>query len=142
MIKIMTERSYQHWPSWDVVYEWEDIMVDVLSAELVDLHVGFLGQVGRLIRKIYRKTGIKGKFSYTENKPIRFVWVMDAKIYKEYTYSNCIPIFLDFSTDMIDEIVVATRDLSFFWVTSMAIYQMLKVKARNVQFIPLSISDK
>ncbi len=41
--QIMTERPYQSWPSWAVVYECEDIMSDVLNAEIIDMHKGLSG---------------------------------------------------------------------------------------------------
>ena len=141
-IQIMTERSYQNWPSWGVVYEWEDVMADVLDAELLDLHTGFFGKAARAVRKVYRKSGLKGHFSYDSRRPVRLVWVMDARIYKEYTYPNFIPIFLDFSIDMVDEIFEATKNLPFFWVTCISIYEKLKEKTTKVHYIPLSISDK
>lgn len=142
-IEILTERSYQHWPSWAVVYEWEDVMTSVLGGELIDLHKGRLGGIARNIRKLIRKISIvPSTFNWNNSKPIRFIWIMDAKIYKEYNYTNCIPIFLDFSVDMIDIIIKATSKLPFFWVTSLSIYEMMKNKCQNVHYIPLSISDK
>ncbi|MCR5460251.1 MAG: hypothetical protein K6F51_10165 [Acetatifactor sp.] len=142
-IKIMTERSYQTWPSWTVVYEWEDVMKSIMQCEIVDLHKGFIGNINRITRKINRKLNvIPFSFSWNPNKSIRLIWIMDARIYREYAYPNCIPIFLDFHTEMIDEIIKATQKLPYFWVTSLEIYKKIREKTDKVQYIPLSISDK
>lgn len=34
-IKIRTQRNYQTWPSWDLVYEWEDVLAKELKGSFV-----------------------------------------------------------------------------------------------------------
>ena len=68
---------------------------------------------------------------------------MDAGIYKQYTFMNVIPIFLDFNINMVEQIMKATSQLPCWWVTNNEIYKELKKRnCRNVFFFPLSISDK
>ena len=141
-IEIMTERSYQHWPSWDVVYEWEDVMAEELDSDLVDLHRGSLGQVSRIIRKSFRKLNLAPNKFICHGRKYKLAWIMDARIYKEYTYHNIIPIFLDFGLNMVDEIVNATNNLPFYWVTSFAIYKELRKKTNRVHYLPITVADK
>ena len=33
--QIATDRKFQHWPSFDLVYEWEDVLVKTLDLKFV-----------------------------------------------------------------------------------------------------------
>lgn len=143
MVSIITERAYQNWPSWDVVYEWEDQLSKELNIPIKNMY-SCCGNIRKKIRKIKRKLNIaQSRFHVENKKDIKLVWIMDAKILKEYTYQNFVPIFLDFSVESVEEVIEATRNLPFFWVTSKGIFDVLVSKGvNNVHFIPLSISDK
>lgn len=70
------------------------------------------------------------------------MWIMNAAWYRQFTFHNCLPIFIDFDVNSIDDIYSATRKLPIFWVTNYQIYEMLIDKgARNVSYMPLSVSD-
>lgn len=143
MVSITTERAYQNWPSWDVVYEWEDQLSRELNIPIKNMY-SCCGNIRKKIRRIKRKLSVaQSRFHVDNIKNVKLVWVMDAKIFKEYTYRNVVPIFLDFSVESVDEVIEATRNLPFFWVTSKGIFDVLISKGvKNVYYIPLSISDK
>lgn len=139
-LNIISERNYQHWPSYHVVYEWEDILAQQ-GFNLVLQKNGLFNKAYRRINRILRN---KAKSEFKVNgKEYNIRWVMNAGGYKEYAKINTIPIFLDFPVNMVNEITNATDKLPFFWVTCMDIYEKLKkTGANNAYFIPLSISDK
>lgn len=125
-----------------MVYEWEDIMKESLGCNLSSLHA--TGVVGRKIRSLSVKlTSIGQTIKFDPNCDIQFVWVMNSKGYRNYSYKNCIPIYLDFPSGMVEQIKNATKDLPCYWVTSYAIYeQLVQAGSKNVYYIPISISDK
>lgn len=141
-IDIFSPRAFEHSPSWSVVYEWEDVIADCLHWEISPLYK--TGKFGRKLRGGVRRTNIcydhfpaynKGKWHLT--------WVMNAKDYRLYTRHGIIPIFLDFHSDMVQVIAEVTKCLPVYWVTSYHIYELLKeVRSNNVQYMPVSISDK
>lgn len=143
-IFIQSERAFQNWPSWAIVYEWEDELAKGLDSKIINIYPLSMGTQFNKIRKALRKAGLAPKmFEYKPGVQCKLQWIMDAKIYQDYTGKNIIPIFLDFSVDMIDTIIVATSELPWFWVTNEDIYRMLQQKnCRNVYFEPLSIPDK
>lgn len=139
-INIVSERSYHHWPSYYVVYEWEDILAQQ-GFSLVVRSNDLFHKVYRRVNRILRNR-IKPQFN-VNGKKYNIRWIMNARGYKEYTETNTIPIFLDFPADMVSEIRRATAKLPFYWVTCMDIYEkLIETGSENVHFIPLSISDK
>lgn len=50
-MKILSERSYQKWASWQPVYEWEDAFSEELGIEILPLPAGLLGKIHRKLRK-------------------------------------------------------------------------------------------
>lgn len=139
-INIVSERSYRHWPSYHVVYEWEDILAQQ-GINLVIRSNDLFHKVYRRVNRILRNR-IKPQFS-VKGKKYNIRWIMNARGYKEYTETNSVPIFLDFPVDMVSEINQATAKLPFYWVTCMDIYEkLIEAGSENVHFIPLSISDK
>lgn len=142
-LKILSERNYQTWPSYAVLYEWEDMMIECLDCKLSRLHV--TGRVGKKIRSCaVRLISVGNVFKYDRRgNSRRIVWIMNATRYRNYSYKNCIPIFLDFHENMVEEIHRATRKLPCYWVTSFDIYERLRnLGSENVHFIPISIPDK
>lgn len=143
-ISILSERTFQTWPSWDVVYEWEDEIANVLQCNITPLYPSPYGQVLSRLRKVLRKFGLTNReFKIGKNPEWKLAWIMDARIYQDYTFLNTIPIFLDFPVDMLDIISFATKKLPCFWVTSKDIYNLfIRKGCNNIYFEPLSVADK
>lgn len=139
-MNIISERNYCLWPSYHVIYEWEDIFAQN-GFNLVVCKNGLPDRTVRRIRN-YIKEKLGGTFRYN-GRTYNFRWILDAKVYRRYTGLNTIPIFLDFPVHMVEEINRVTKELPFYWVTCHDIYLKLKeCGSKNVLFIPLSISDK
>lgn len=140
---ILSERAYQAWPSWAVVYEWENVISRELDIPIKLLRGRILGRIERKLKSIMiDHTHLYSRYHYSGRKP-HLMWVMNAKGYRGYMYRNMIPIFLDFPSEMVDEITEATASLPMYWVTCHDIYQLLKAAgSKNVYYMPLSIADE
>lgn len=146
--KIVTERIYNKAAYWHVVHEWEDVFSETFELEYIDNKVIiFVRKVKEFLffrfPKIFKLLFPNTKKFKNNGKEVKLCFVMDAICYRLYTQKNIVPIFLDFSGDMVEEIISATKDIPFFYVTCYAIYnQLVDKKCENVRFVPLSISDK
>lgn len=144
-INLLSQRAFNRWPSYDVVFEWEDIIASALNAQIITFESGVVGKVVRRIKKYWLKInkGANSSFKITSTTDCKLLWEMNANGYKNLPTQNIIPIFLDFPVRMIDPIIKATAGLPVFFVTCKDIYNILIEKGtRNVHFMPLSISDK
>lgn len=144
-IQIYSERGYETWASWDVVYEWEDELTKRLEAEIVtvskDSHYRktFFKRVLHKL-KLLKVSGIKYRLTGND---LQLAIIMNASSYYRYPMKNTIPIFLDFPEWMVQEIARVTQPLPCFFVTCYEIYNRLqKAGAHNVFYFPLSIADK
>ncbi len=143
-MKIYSERAYQKWPSWHVVYEWEDVMSKELGCDIVTFGKGICGKIKRKInRTLFDYFKIVKRYTWNPEKEYYLLWVMNAKNYSELPHRNVIPIFLDFPLDVVDTILKVTRDIPCFFVTCYDIYESLCTKGcQNVYYFPQCISDK
>lgn len=79
-IELLTERNYQTWPSWFVVYESEDVFADYLHCEIKPLYR--TGRIGRKIRRIMTYVSpVSDRFSNYDGKKWKLIWVMNANGY-------------------------------------------------------------
>lgn len=145
-LKILSQRAYQHWPSYDVVYEWEDAFLkygfkmDILEEKAI-FKLGKMRYIGKFAKKVYKYI-FKPGISTLKSCGLRFIWIMDASEYKYYCSMKAVPIFLDFQETLVEEIHHATEKLPYYWVTCLDIYnKLLDCGSKNVQYMPLSISD-
>lgn len=146
-VSIVSERKYNKWASWHVVYEYEDIFSKYIKLKIhkniffilfkkIKNTIFYHSPI--LIKKIFEKK----KFSF-DGKECNLCFVMNANDYPLYCKKNYIPIFLDFSVECIEKISEATKNIPFFWVTSFDIYKKFIEKGvSNIYYIPLSVSDK
>lgn len=142
---IYTTRKYETWPSWFVVFEWEDIFADELSVPLLGGRMRKYANciIHRLIKAI---PGIKGTLHYKSNpkKPYRLAFIMNSDSLWGYPMRNILPIILDLSMDTADYVLRCTERLPIFWVTNFDFYEHLHNKnpAVKAEYIPLSVPDK
>lgn len=144
-VNVLSERAYRRWPSFDVVFEWEDVIASELKAQIITFEGGLPGKVIRLIKKCWLKMNQRAnaKYRITNIAECKLLWVMAANVYRTLPTRNIIPIFLDFPVSMVDPIIEATSSLPVFFVTCKDIYNILIEKGvKKVRFMPLSISDK
>lgn len=137
---VVSKRKYEKWPSWFVVYEYEDIIAKELGMPielLKDEHAV------RMKERLYRHLGISfSKFSSSVDK-WKLIFVMSSEGMVSYTYPNCIPFFLDTPAYTVNNVIAYTKKLPFFFVSCLDFFSLLKKSGcNNVHYIPLSVSDQ
>ena len=136
--QIITKRRYESWPSFDLVYEWEDIFMEVLKAK------PYLEK--RYYSNKYRKRIPFIKYLLT-TPPNAFIYEMSPIIkYHIWNKKNILPCIIDF--------YLTQKDLNKFYqaynknpivlLSSKEVFHFLKKNncPLNIAHLPLSISDK
>ncbi len=144
-MKVYSERGYITWPSWDAIFEWEDVFAKEWGTEVQALPNTIIDKVKRRLYRALHKAipGYIRKYKITDKDKMGVLIVMDAEGYYMLPTKNIIPIYLDFARNMIDEIITATRNLPAFFVASKDIYNEMKEKGcENVYFINQCASDQ
>ncbi len=129
-MKVYSERGYITWPSWDAIFEWEDVFAKEWGTEVQALPNTIIDKVKRRLYRALHKAipGYIRKYKITDKDKMGVLIVMDAEGYYMLPTKNIIPIYLDFARNMIDEIITATRNLPAFFVASKDIYNEMKEK--------------
>lgn len=132
---ILSERRYEKWASFDVVYEWEDILSEQFHAPIVELK-------RNIITRLLNKFVIHSPFSFDFNH-----WnisiIMCPERNRRYVGRNIIPIYLDVNEKNCDFVIEATVNLPLYFVTSLEMWKRLRAAGSgNCYYIPMSISDK
>ena len=144
-MRVYSERGYITWPSWDVLFEWEDMFAKKWGVTVENLTNSFTDKVARRIKRYIKKYFPKKvwKYKITDRDKMGVLIIMDAEGYYMLPTKNIIPIYLDFARNMIDEIIEATREIPAFFVASKDIYNEMKSKGcENVYFIHQCVSDQ
>ncbi len=139
---ILSKRKYEKWVSWDLVYEWEDVLSEGLNVPIVDISPLYRD---RLLGRIPYLNAISSRFKpylYFELRANVQGWFPRVSDNNKYA----IPIIIDyFLTD--EEIPLFEKIYSrnkVVLVTSKEAYDHLKAKGckLNIYHWPLSLSDK
>lgn len=141
MRKILTVRNIQDWPSWDLVYEWEDVLSKELKIPLLLENTKFTNKYVRKITGIYALRRIGCKIFAFEMGPEISPGFRNSRNYKSYY-----PCIIDFFLTK-NEIVAFEKQYEnnrVVFISSKEAYDFLKKeKCRlNICHLPLSISDK
>lgn len=140
---IHSKRNIESWPSWDIVYEWEDIFAKELNLKILRyswVKNAFLN----LVFNKRTKNFIKYKFIQTHQKSYDLAFLMsisNAKYF--YKSKKVIPIIIDVWGHEISEFIYLFRKSKIIFVTSFDVYKKLQSStiSDKVHYIPLSISD-
>jgi hypothetical protein len=150
---IYTDRYFLDWPSWHIIYEWEDILSEHLSVKLIDSRKASV--ITKYTDKALRY--ISRQLYGSSNKMLP---VFDRLIYKKealyfeilvrgayyFTGSkNTIPVIIDFwkGTDL-DTFYQAYRNCRAILISNIEVYNFLKDNKFpiNIYHFPLSLPDK
>lgn len=140
--EIVSRRGNESRAFFDVCYEWEDILCEVLNASIRCIPL--------LEYRMRRAVGKAFPHSYSlhqniDSKKLAAYFVMFPRELKYYPRINGIPIFLDvWSEEAVDIILEKTRGFQIYYVTSMDALKKIKDKDPDakVHYMPLSVSDK
>lgn len=142
--RIYTKRNIESWPSWQIVYEWEDFFEKEFNVKLK----GFSRTYNYIIQnilsnKIVRIINYLLSIFQTQRYDLAFLMnINEAKYFAGRR--NFIPIIIDIWPKDIDDFVCMFRQSEFVYVNSYEIYDILKkTQLKNsIKYMPYTISDK
>lgn len=131
--RIITARKYEKWPSYDLVYEWEDIFNNILKTEFFFDH-----------KSKFKKLPLINNFFIPSKKA--FVYEMGPQIkFHLWNKRNIVPCIIDFflKKENLDIFYREYRNNPIVLISSKEVYQFLKNNncPLNIAHLPLSISD-
>ena len=141
-IIIKSQRNHQTWPSFHLVYEWEDI----IQSYLPKCEIRLENKIYYYINKIAAKCNVCPNF-FRKKEKYTLYFEMTAKTKSNlYNRVEIIPIIIDYFLDdsQINNFIKAYKNNPLVLITSKEVYDHLKsLKTKlNVKHFPLSISDK
>lgn len=132
--RIITKRQYENWPSWDLVYEWEDVFSQLLEVPLINEEPLPTNKINRAFRKTKDFF-----FKYY------FAFVMNSSEWN-YNNSSIIPCIIDFFDDKKDFSDFGKKfgKCPLVLVSSPEAFDFIKQEnySNRTGLLPLSISDK
>jgi hypothetical protein len=141
IIKIDSVRKYVTWPSWDLVYEWEDVMQHKLNLKMC-----YKSKHLRYVNKLIPIIGYNIFSSFYNSDNCHFLWDMSAFLKDRYdNRTNIIPCIIDFHLrkEQIPDFLMAYRKNPLILISSAKVYSFLRNKiSKPIFHYPLSISDK
>lgn len=148
-IDILSKRKYASWPSWHIVYEWEDDFSNVLK---VPIHNSFI--LERLLdnkysRELFSNPSVKKFFQYLNRRfdsSLKSI-VFELSYKSNFSFSNglnSVPIIIDFYSRDVDLFVETYKNSKLICITSLEVLNFLKQNncPLNIKHLPLSLSDQ
>lgn len=134
---ILTKRNYETWPSWDLVYEWEDQIAEELKLPLTN-------DRRYLHNKYVRVWPLVSHLLGTSKNA--FIFDMNPERFHSYNRRNIVPCIIDFYPTEV-QMHVFERDYKrnpVVCISSKEVYDWLKGNhcKLNLAHLALSISDK
>lgn len=150
---IYTDRYFQRWPSWDLVFEWEDIFKEHLKLNLTDSRKATITTkfIDRALSSLSRRLHLPHhKLLAIADSIIPKPKSLYFEMFPQSTFgftasSNTIPIIIDFwKTQDLDLFYNTYKQCKLILISSKEAYDYLKVNdcKLNIVHFPLSISDK
>ena len=147
MNSILTNRTFEQFPSWHIVYEWEDLFSKLLKVPLKNENITASltkkpGLFYRIINKLHFSELIR--FYYTLKPSKDFVFFMFTP-YKgnPLVLKNTIPVVIDVWSKDIDLFISTFKKNRLVYVGSLEAMNAIKSKSDiNVKYLPVSISDQ
>lgn len=143
---IISERGFNHWPSFDLVYEWEDEMVKFLSGARIYRKKEFLIHGKHPLQVLGQKTGWGiDSILIGNNKGFRYDMrpVLSKNPLNKPNVSNCI---IDFylRPEQLSDFYRCYDKVEHLYVTNLQVYDFLLQNKfpRKVEHMPLSLPDK
>src|ERR1700712_4748471 len=147
--EILTNREITNWPSWHLVYEWEDDF-----SRLLDIPLANPGKVENLLEDRYIRKALSFKLakklmqfvnSFLESPRKKIAFEMYMKRNFSYTNNiNSVPIVIDFWKKNAGCFFNTYKYCKLVCISSIEVYNFLKSKnyPLNIQHLALSLPDK
>jgi len=143
--KILSDRKIQLWPSWQIVYEWEDI----LSKDL-NIPITYVTGTENVMFKVFRRLKLLKYIQWLSSKSKVTAPSLYFEMYADKNFSyglkkNIIPVIIDFflKKEELPEFHTAHQNCDLILISSLEAFNFLKTNnsSLNIQHFPLSISD-
>ena len=137
---ILTKRSFEHWPSYDLVYEWEDVLKECFTCLLED-------ERKILYNKYFKRIPLLPQLVQTSKLAFKFE-ISPVVKYRADNKFNIIPCIIDYYlTDKhLSDFISSYIRNKIICISSKEVYDYLVEKGvnrkLNLVHLPLSISDK
>jgi len=130
--KILTNRNYQHWPSWHIIHEWEDEISSSMNIPLYEMP-----RKDNVLRKYVRKIDAKFFKDKLEKKFYK-LWPLNKRkaLYFEintgkfkgfFNKLNTVPIIIDFwNKPQIEKTKIKYSDCPILLITSLEVLDFFK----------------
>lgn len=145
---ILSDRAHQNWPSWDIVYEWEDEISSLLGIPIVDSSNKERKPIYGRIRRIENTLSdifVLNEIAKGINKIRSFSLYFEMTPKKYYHFSNSknvIPVIIDFwEKENVELFKSFYRSCPLILVTSLDVLNFLKEnKIKNeILHFPISL---
>jgi hypothetical protein len=153
--RIFSDRHYQNWPSWQIVFEWEDQLAAACQLEIAPSPTRFLWQHkwqsydnrkfgGRFHRWAHTLNPLKG--SYTRLQPYSLYFEMAPRLYPAFSnHKHTLPVLIDFwQKEAIPAIAAQYKRCRYVLVTNAEVIQELQpfFEVGQLVHFPMSLPDK
>ena len=134
---ILSKRKTQHWPSWDLVYEWENIFSQIMQLVIKNEKKPFTHRIYIYLSRIIERYDFSLIFEMSPFQNNRYE-----------NNKNIIPCIIDFflKDETLPYFIEAYKNNPIILISSKEVYEHLIKKEVNKQInishLPLSISDK
>jgi hypothetical protein len=152
---VITKRHIESWPSWDVVFEWEDVISDMLKIPVISLKNSFYRKVTfekRRIQNLFNSLHylVPIKKSNPDRRESLFLFfqmnIMDYVPFSRLELRSIVPYIIDSFIDKgdVNQINIKYSSCPLVLISSLEVFEFLKLNncSLNISFLPLSISDK
>jgi hypothetical protein len=152
-INILSLRNVEKWPSYHIVYEWEDELAKILHADIVNEYKNYKFYKSTLLRLIHL---ISYRFKHKPKNTLNVYFEMaPKKIIRKgpfhfninpFNNKNYIPIFIDCIIDenKLEDFYLSYNRCSMLLISDKNIYDLLIKKKCpfKIYHFPLSLPDK
>jgi hypothetical protein len=149
---IYTERNFNNWPTWPLIYEWEDVIAASLNLELSDVIKAsvttyYLDKILRFVsRNIFGDNRLIIFADKIINKPLAIYFELLPRSSFYFTGSkNTIPVIIDFSKTLnLNLFYNAYKNCKVVLIANLQAYNYLKQCKcpLNIYHFPQSLADK
>lgn len=148
-IDIYSKRKNERWPSWDIVYEWEDIFSKEMGVPIKDAGKLEVLHENRLTRKIASTKAIKEVLQFIDralsSKKVKHIaFEMDRKSNLSYSNSRtAIPLLIDFWSRDYKTFFETYQNAELICLSNLEVVNFLKSHGcpLNIRHLPLSLPD-
>ena len=142
-LKVFSMRKVEDWPSWHLVYEWEDEILKSIPTAKLSCESQLFKYAEKVVRRL--KCGINGQLLCGDDLFLGFE--MSAKTVSDLeNRKNYIPVIIDFFLDEseIKEFEQAHSKNPIVLISSKEVYDWLESRVRNIKIAHwgLSLPDK